>query len=102
MSEPECPGAGKCHGCANWCADCGDVDHICDMRLRGDRCDEHPVPHTWPALREMRSKAERSRAKGQKEVREAESWLGTIGDDEKARRAFDLQVAADERKVMGT
>jgi hypothetical protein len=50
----------------------------------------------------MRRKAERSRAKGQKEVRDAETWLNRIADEEKARRAFDLQVAADERKVMGT
>jgi hypothetical protein len=81
---------------------CENVKHVCDIRLRGDRCDEHPVPPTWQALREMRRKAERSRATGLKEVREAEAWLDTIVDDEKARRAFDLQVAADERKVMGT
>jgi hypothetical protein len=72
------------------------------MRLRGEICDEHLVPPTWQALREMRRKAERSRAKGQKEVREAEAWLDRIGDEEKARRAFDSQVAADERKEMGT
>lgn len=100
--ESDCPGVGKCHGCLKWCSTCEVVKHVCDIRLRGDKCVEHPVPPTWQALREMRRKAERSRAKGQKEVREADAWLDRIADEEKARRAFDLQVAADERKVMGT
>jgi hypothetical protein len=26
----DCPGEGKCHGCAKWCDACGDVDDVCD------------------------------------------------------------------------
>lgn len=35
--SPECPGEGKCHGCAGWCDQCGDVDTVCDDHL----CDRH-------------------------------------------------------------
>jgi hypothetical protein len=26
----ECPGNGKCHGPVKWCANCGEVDLVCD------------------------------------------------------------------------
>lgn len=34
-----CPGQGKCHGCMQWCNDCGDVKYTCDFR---PMCDAHP------------------------------------------------------------
>lgn len=37
MSD-ECPGANRCHGCACWCDECGDVDERqCDNLT----CDAH-------------------------------------------------------------
>lgn len=42
-ADQDCPGEGKCHGCAGWCDRCGDVDEVCDasgcMRHRCQRCD---------------------------------------------------------------
>ena len=99
--ESECSGAGKCHGCLGWCDMCEDVKHVCDMRLRGERCDAHPVPPTWQVLRERRKKAERKRFDGQELIREAEAELSDIVDDEKARRAFAEQEAQLERKFWG-
>lgn len=26
----ECSGFGKCHGCLNWCIECGNVSMMCD------------------------------------------------------------------------
>lgn len=100
MSD-ECPGADKCHGCLKWCSTCGDVTYVCDMRLRGERCDEHPVPPMWHRLTEKRRKAERNLFAAQQSVREIEAELSDIADDEKARREFDKQEAQFERKVMG-
>ena len=37
MIDEDCPGEGKCHGCMDWCDQCGDVDEVCDA----DRCDAH-------------------------------------------------------------
>jgi len=28
--EIECPGPGKCHGCLDWCVNCGTVRYVCD------------------------------------------------------------------------
>ena len=97
----DCPGVDKCHGCLRWCSTCGDVAHVCDMRLRGERCDAHPVPPTWQVLRERRKKAERKRFDGQELIREAEAELSDIVDNEKARRAFAEQEAEIERKFWG-
>ncbi len=36
--DDECPGKGKCHGCLQWCNECGDVDFTCDF----PDCDAHP------------------------------------------------------------
>lgn len=33
----DCPGRHKCHGPANWCDECGDVDLVCD----DPRCEVH-------------------------------------------------------------
>jgi hypothetical protein len=78
------------------------VKHVCDIRLRGDRCDEHPVPPTWHKLRERRKNLERKQSEARNALTELDSALIVLRDEERARRAFDLQVAADERKVTGT
>lgn len=33
MSDYECPGAGRCHGCMSWCDACGDVDGVCSAAV---------------------------------------------------------------------
>jgi hypothetical protein len=38
-NDPDCPGAGKCHGCMCWCDVCGDVDTTCDS-VQGE-CSRH-------------------------------------------------------------
>lgn len=96
----ECPGVDKCHGCLKWCSMCGDVAHVCDMRLRGERCDEHPVPPTWQVLAIARREALRHIEEGDRMVREGGSMLSRVVDDEKARRELDKQEAEFERKVM--
>lgn len=90
--DDECPGEGRCHGPLGWCSTCGDVGHVCDMRLRGERCDAHPVPPEWRDLRRARAEAERLIAEGQRMIREGEkALLDEVGDGEIARRAFDAQ-----------
>ena len=37
----KCEFEGKCHGCLKWCEFCGNVGHLCDMKL--DDCYSHPV-----------------------------------------------------------
>jgi hypothetical protein len=98
--DPECPGAGKCHGCLKWCVNCGDVAHVCDARLRGDRCDEHPVPPQWTALRHARGEAERRAKEASRLKREVESLLAEVTDQERARRAYDAQRAEEERRAF--
>ncbi len=38
----DCPGEGRCHGCAVWCDTCGDVKAVCDsptcQRHHCERC----------------------------------------------------------------
>ena len=91
-ADDECPGAGLCHGCLKWCANCGDVDHVCDARLRGERCDAHPVPPDWPGLRKDRREAELKLRRGQAMVHEAQRDLEEVGEAERARRAYDEQM----------
>lgn len=38
--QEECPGKGVCHGCLNWCENCGDVGYVCDS----PDCDTHQRP----------------------------------------------------------
>jgi hypothetical protein len=73
--EDECPGVGLCHGCLRWCSYCGDVAHICDARLRDERCTEHPVPPPAGLIRtalrasEVKiAKAKRDLADGKREL----------------------------------
>lgn len=39
LRDPDCTGAGTCHGCLGWCVECGDVDKTCDAGPHG--CDWH-------------------------------------------------------------
>ena len=97
MEDDECTGTGRCHGCLKWCENCGDVAHVCDVRLRGEACAEHPVPPDVVRIRESRKDAEARLAYGCRLVREAEVDMQDVVDAEHARRAYDRQVAAQER-----
>jgi hypothetical protein len=101
MSDNECTGTGNCHGCLKWCVACGDVKHVCDMRLRGERCDEHPVPPTWAELRRDRAAVEQEIARARRIEREAQEAGRVVVDGESARRAYDRQMADEERRIMG-
>ncbi len=98
--DDECTGAGKCHGCLKWCDNCGDVTHVCDMRIEGKRCDEHPMPPGWPELERMRRVAERRLYEAKCAAREASEEIERIADLENARRAYTKQVAEDERRTF--
>lgn len=37
----DCPGIGKCHGCAKWCVVCDDVSATCGATPDERSCDEH-------------------------------------------------------------
>lgn len=46
MSNDDCPGEGKCHGCASWCDRCGDIRFVCDSDDQehgrgGTKCNAH-------------------------------------------------------------
>jgi hypothetical protein len=96
----ECAGAGNCHGCLRWCSFCGDVAHVCDTRLRGERCDEHPVPPSAATLRRERAEAERTIREGERMVREGRAALREVVDREYARRAYAEQLAKEERRMF--
>lgn len=93
MSAEECPGAGKCHGCLKWCNECGDVKHVCDTRLRSDRCDTHPVPPEWQTLRACRMSAERTAREARQMLADSARDLEEVADGESARREYDRQMA---------
>ncbi len=92
-----CPGAGKCHGCLKWCDVCGDVAHICDDRLDGRRCDEHPVPPEWGTICNDKAAVERKRAEGRRLLREVDAEMDLVNDAANARRAYDKQRVEQER-----
>lgn len=102
MSDPiECPGAGKCHGCLKWCNECGDiVTHVCDARLRGERCDQHPVPPPSNVIRSARKAAEAMIDKGREMERDGQVALREAVAAEGARRVYDRQMAGEERKAF--
>lgn len=103
MSTPddECPGKGQCHGCLKWCSVCGDVTHVCDSRLEGKRCDEHPVPPPMGELRKRREEAERRLRNAEAQARAARRDLEEIAEAEHARRIYLDQVAEDEQRIFG-
>jgi hypothetical protein len=98
--DPECPGADKCHGCLKWCDLCGDVAHVCDTRLRGEVCAEHPVPETASIIRTARAAAERKIADGIRMQREGEEDLREVVAASGARRIYESQRAEVERSAM--
>lgn len=93
----KCPGRGKCHGCMKWCDQCGNVAHTCDVRLRGDRCDQHPIPPSRASLESARKAAVQAMFVAEEAKRDASERLREINDAFVARRAYDLQCAVDER-----
>ncbi len=102
---PECPGAGFCHGCLEFCSVCGDVRHVCDTRLRNERCDEHPVPPTRREILLTRRAAEKAIRDGAR-VRDAGlALLNAVADQEHARDAYNRQLnelrEQEERKAFG-
>jgi hypothetical protein len=98
--EIECPGAGKCHGCLKWCNECGDVKHVCDARLRHDRCDSHPVPPESETLRFARAVAENMIRSGKQMIADGARDLDDVIEGESARHEYDRQVAEDECKAF--
>ena len=95
--DATCPGTGRCHGCLRWCDECGSVRHVCDMRLRGERCDQHPVPPPMHKLRQQRYAQQRIIAKARADIRAAEHELIGIEDQTQAARAFLAQLAKEEK-----
>jgi len=98
--EEECPGKGLCHGCLKWCSTCGDVAHVCDTRLRGERCDEHPVPPPWPSLRRARAAVEQQAYEARRALQQAERDLQDLVDQENARRAYNAQLREEDRRLF--
>lgn len=98
LSDDECTGAGKCHGCLRWCRICGDVAHTCDARLRGERCAEHPVPPEAVTIRYARRAAEDKIATGRRLQRDGAAELADVIDAENARRAYDRQMREQEER----
>lgn len=92
MSDDDCPGANLCHGCMKWCDNCGDVAHICDARLRGEPCDQHPIPHPRDVLEARRRFWEHELFEGKEKVRTATNGLELLHDDEVARRHYVKQL----------
>jgi hypothetical protein len=101
-TSDECPGAGKCHGCLDWCSTCGEVRHVCDARLRGERCDQHPVPPTRRENLTAQREAEKMIREGHAAVREGMRLLNAATDREYARIAYDRQRAEQERRDFET
>lgn len=45
IDSSDCPGQGRCHGCAAWCDHCGNVGKSCDVNIsNGEWCDCHCCP----------------------------------------------------------
>jgi len=101
-TEPECPGVGKCHGCLKWCNTCGDVAHVCDVRLRDERCDAHPVPESPERLRLLRREAEQMIRAGKQMLADGERQLAEVIEEERASREYLRQMAeVEEREMKG-
>lgn len=92
----ECAEKGLCHGPLKWCDACGDVKHVCDFRLRGERCDEHPVPPTARENLKARRAAEKMIRDAAEMQREGLALLNAATDSERARTAYDKARRAQE------
>lgn len=101
MSDSECAGAGKCHGSMRWCDICGNGPHVCDTRLRGERCDSHPVPPSTGIIRLAKTEAERKIAEGERLLREGRAELEEAIAAERARWAYAEQIAQAEHALFG-
>ncbi len=93
-ADDECPGEGLCHGCLQWCSRCGDVKHVCDTRLRDERCAEHPVPPQSHVLRAELRMWEKKAADARAALREAEPECERYRESMRARTEYDRQVEA--------
>lgn len=100
MSESECAGTGKCHGCMDWCQDCGTVRHVCDARLRGERCDVHPVPAPANVIRSALDAARAKTLKARQDLADAAQEYDEANAAMVARLAYDRQLAVQERATM--
>ena len=96
-----CPGKGKCHGCVKWCDSCGDVGHVCDVRLDGERCNAHPIPPTQAELSQRRKAAENRLLDAQRADREARTELVEIHELQQSRNAYVEQMVEQERRLFG-
>lgn len=96
-----CPGQGRCHGCVKWCNDCGDVGHVCDVRLEMERCDAHPMPPEQSAISARRKAAEHKLYEAQVMEREAQAELVEVHELQTARNAYIEQLVKYEAKLFG-
>lgn len=90
--EDECPGTGKCHGCLQWCLQCGNVGHVCDARLDGKRCDAHPVPPSYSSLSRDVEIKRREMATAERVLRETKEELEQLEETLRARVEYDRQT----------
>lgn len=96
--EDACPGEGKCHGCMRWCSTCGTVAQVCDARLDGKHCNDHPVPPPWQDLKKTRAAAERKVSQAKAMLHEGASELEAVEEQERVRRIYDRQLVEHERQ----
>ncbi len=101
MSEDECPGTGECHGPLRWCSTCMDVDQVCDMRRRGERCDCHPLPPSWSVIKLARKLAEAKIAEAAASLSEGRRQLAEVEETERIRRAVDKEEAEADGALWG-
>ncbi len=95
--DDECPGTDKCHGPLRWCSTCGDVDQVCDMRRRGERCDCHPLPPSWSVIKLARKGAEAKIAVATASLAEGKRQLAEVEETERVRRIVDKEEAEEDR-----
>jgi hypothetical protein len=100
LSDDECTGAGRCHGCLRWCRLCGDVAHVCDARLRGASCDAHPVPPPADVIRAQIADAARRRDEARQAVQQAGVEWVQLTELLLAREAYDRQVREQEEREL--
>jgi len=93
VSDDECPGEGKCHGCMSWCDDCGEVEEVCDVRATYQRCNCHPMPPEWNEIKALEKAAEALAFDLRAKLREVNAEIEQIAKLRRARNAFADQRA---------